>query len=28
LISNRQTAWRTTNGGSPRAGLRWCSSNP
>ena len=28
LISNRQTAWRTTNGGSPRAGLRGRSSNP
>ncbi len=28
LISNRQTAWRTTNGGSPRACLRGRSSNP
>ena len=28
LISNRQTAWRTTNGGSPCAGLRGRSSNP
>ena len=28
LISNRQTAWRTTNGCSPRAGLWGRSSNP
>lgn len=28
LISNRQTAWRTTNGGSPCAGLRGRCSNP